>query len=163
MFVFLSIAKEGKHSNNQYTVIINTLSLANLILVKMLPHKHGKPTPFLFASALFRSIYICVCVFVYVCVCVCVRVCICMCVYMCGFLLTCVRGSCPLVVCACVYNGKILEFVFISDIFPLLQLFPCHICMLVCLSCTESQCHIHCWSQVGNTIESINLTLSEDL
>ena len=46
MFVFLSIAKEGKHSNNQYTVTINTLSLANLILVKMLPHKYGKPTPF---------------------------------------------------------------------------------------------------------------------
>ena len=33
--------------------------------------------------------------------------------------------------------------------------------MLVCLCCTESQCHIHCWSQVGNTIESINLTSSD--
>ena len=59
MFVFLSIAKEGKHSNNQYTVTINTLSLANLILVKMLPHKHWKSTPFLFASALAGSIYVC--------------------------------------------------------------------------------------------------------
>ena len=68
MFVFLSIAKEGKYSNNQYIV------LANLILVKMLPHNYGKPTPFLFASALLSSIniYMCVylymCVFVYVCV-----------------------------------------------------------------------------------------------
>ena len=62
MFVFLSIAKEGKHSNNQYIV------LANLILVKMLPHNYGKPTPFLFASALLRSINIYMCVCLYMCV-----------------------------------------------------------------------------------------------
>ena len=97
---------------------------------------------------------------VYIFVCVCLYICVCVCVYLCGLLLTCVRGSCPLVVCACVYNGKILEFCFISDIFPFCS-YSHAIRMLVCLSCTESQCHIHCWSQVGNTIESINLTSSD--
>ena len=50
------------------TAIINTLSLANLILVKMLPRNYGKPTPFLFASALLRSINIYMCVCLYMCV-----------------------------------------------------------------------------------------------
>ena len=111
MFVFLSIAKEGKHSNNQYIV------LANLILVKMLPHNYGKPTPFLFASALLRSINIYMCVCLYMCVLVYVCVCICVCVF------------------------RIPP----SAAIPM----PCA-CWFVCTAL--SQCHIHCWIQVGNTI-----------
>ena len=68
------------------TALINTLSLANLILVKMLPQNYGKPTPFLFASALLRSINI------YICVCVC----ICVYLYMCVFVYVCVYFVYPL-------------------------------------------------------------------